>query len=346
MNPEVSLKLVRTLGGVEVQDDNYAFHNPRGVASNDSGEIFVLDYGNNRIQKFSPEGKYLATIGRRGQGPGEFEGPLCFDIDPAGSLYVFEGASRRIQILAPNGKARQTIKNTKASVLGIRYLPSGMIAVTGYPSIAFTEKKLQPLPKLMRVLDPKGNLKFEFGDLHDFSSNIANTFGNYPDFDVDLKGNFFVTFRYENRIEKYFPEGKLVWRANRPLNYDTKPISPGSMKRTAQGLAIIQPQLNSVSTGIAVDARGRAWVATLDRQLTQQEEGEVVTTPGFRKVKAAADSERIDAYKLEIYDPEGMLLGELKLDHRMHGLRICKDFLFIWESNFDRVYQYEIAEKK
>jgi hypothetical protein len=340
--PEVSLKLVRTLGGIEVQDENLAFHFPYGVAMDAAGNIYVLDEGNNRIQKFSPDGKYLATIGRHGQGPGEFEGPLCFDIDPEGSLYVFEGFSRRIQILTPAGKTRQTIKNIKGTVLGLRHLKSGFIAAVRLPNIAVMETRLQPIPQLIRVLDLKGNPQFEFGDPHDFRNNLVNQNGNWADFDTGPQDDFYITFWYQNRIERFSPEGNLLWRADRPLNYDTKPVSMGSIIR---GKGWVIPRLNCVSTGIAVDANGRAWVATLERQLTRQEEGAVVTAGSMRTVRAAPDVEKIDAYKLEVFNPDGILLGEIKLDHRVHGLRICKNFLFTWERNFDRVYQYEIVEK-
>jgi DNA-binding beta-propeller fold protein YncE len=178
-NPEVSLRLVRTLGGIEVTNENFAFHNPHDVAMDRGGNIYVLDQGNDRIQKFSPEGNYLATIGRRGQGPGEYEGPSCFDIDPEGYLYVFEASSRRIQVLTPAGKARQTIRNAEIIALTLRHLTSGLIAIAGFPNIALVEKKLQALPKLIRVLDSKGKLQFEFGDLHDFRNNLVNQNGNW-----------------------------------------------------------------------------------------------------------------------------------------------------------------------
>lgn len=343
--PEVSLKLVRTLGGIEVQDENLAFHSVYDVAMDAAGNIYVLDEGNSRIQKFSPEGKFLATIGRRGQGPGEFEGPLCFDIDSGGSLYVFEGYSRRIQVLTPAGKARQTIKNAKGTTLRLRHLKSGLIATAGYPNIAMAETKLQRLPNLIRVIDLKGNQQIEFGNPYDYQDNLANWLGNLADFEVSREGDFYVTFWYQNRIERFSPEGELLWQADRPLNYGTKVIRAGSVKRSATGMMILQPKLNSVSTGIAVDAKGRAWVATLDRQLTGAEEGEEVTAGGTRTVRATPDVEKIDAYKLEIFDPDGALLGEIKLDHRVHGIRIYSHSLFTWERNFDTVYQYEIVEK-
>jgi hypothetical protein len=58
------------IGGDE---NEYAFHAlfPRVVAD-EAGQIFAMDGGNRRIQVYGPDGNYLRTIGRSGNGPGEF----------------------------------------------------------------------------------------------------------------------------------------------------------------------------------------------------------------------------------------------------------------------------------
>lgn len=196
------------------------------------------------------------------------------------------------------------------------------------------------------MLDLKGNLQFEFVDMLDYKSNLVNWRGNRIDYDIAKDGYFYVTFAHQNRIEKYSPEGKFLWRADRPLNYGTEPISMGHTERKADGGTITQgPLLNTVASAITVDSNGRAWVATLDRQLTWEEMGLAVTAPGARRVQRAAEREKIGAYKLEIFDPDGLLLGEINLDHRVHGMRIHKNYLFTWERDFEKYHQYEIIEK-
>ncbi len=71
-NPQIVLELVRKIGDVETEDEHLAFNYPSDVAVDKDGNIYVLDSANTRIQKFGPDGKFLATIGRKGQGPGEF----------------------------------------------------------------------------------------------------------------------------------------------------------------------------------------------------------------------------------------------------------------------------------
>jgi len=63
------------------EDENYMFYRATGLALDSQKNIYVLDRRNYRIQKFDNKGKYLKTIGRRGQGPGEFMGPSRFQIE-------------------------------------------------------------------------------------------------------------------------------------------------------------------------------------------------------------------------------------------------------------------------
>jgi hypothetical protein len=70
------------------EDENYRFFRAIDIDVDSDGIIYVLDAGNYRVQKFDRKGKYLQTIGRRGQGPGEFEKPDDIDVDSNGSLYV------------------------------------------------------------------------------------------------------------------------------------------------------------------------------------------------------------------------------------------------------------------
>ncbi|MCX6569166.1 MAG: 6-bladed beta-propeller, partial [Candidatus Aminicenantes bacterium] len=83
--PKVALELVRKIGDIDTDDEHLAFNYPSDVAVDAQGNIYILDSGNTRIQKFGPDGKFLATIGRKGQGPGEFIMPEAIDFDRDGN---------------------------------------------------------------------------------------------------------------------------------------------------------------------------------------------------------------------------------------------------------------------
>ena len=68
------------------------------------GNLWVADYGRDRVVKLAPDGHLLLSWGNRGSGPGEFVGPKGVAIDPAtGHVYVADTGNGRIQRLAPDG---------------------------------------------------------------------------------------------------------------------------------------------------------------------------------------------------------------------------------------------------
>jgi sugar lactone lactonase YvrE len=77
---------------------------PKGLALDRHGNVYVADTGNDRIQKFSPNGEPLAQWGSRGTGPGQFDLPRSLAVDAAGFIYVADTFNRRVQKLAPDGK--------------------------------------------------------------------------------------------------------------------------------------------------------------------------------------------------------------------------------------------------
>ena len=84
------------------------FNGPSGVAVAPNGDIFVADgHGadtNARIVKFSKDGKFIKTWGKKGSGPGEFDTPHSIAMDSKGRLFVADRGNSRIQIFDQDGK--------------------------------------------------------------------------------------------------------------------------------------------------------------------------------------------------------------------------------------------------
>src|SRR5262245_18735934 len=81
----------------------FDFENPPGIAVDASGNVFVPDYYNERIQKFSNTGTFLATWGSEGTGDGQFEGPLSVAVDASGNVFVVDQFNYRIQKFSDAG---------------------------------------------------------------------------------------------------------------------------------------------------------------------------------------------------------------------------------------------------
>ena len=100
-------QVLMTLGepGVAGNDESH-FNAPAGVVTAPNGDIFVADgHGpNNRIVKFSKDGKFIKAWGKTGYGPGEFRVPHCISMDKRGRLFVCDRANARIQIFDQEGR--------------------------------------------------------------------------------------------------------------------------------------------------------------------------------------------------------------------------------------------------
>ena len=59
-----------------------------------TGRIFLADRPNDRVVVFEPSGVYAGTLGRPGDGPGEFRDPDAVSMDPSGSLVVWDNRRR------------------------------------------------------------------------------------------------------------------------------------------------------------------------------------------------------------------------------------------------------------
>ena len=94
-------------------DENCMFYMVRGIALDNQDNIYVTDWGNHRIQKFNTNGVFLQTIGRHGQGPGEFEGIMDLKIDKlTGDIYVLD-TRREIEKFDEHGDHIKKIKLEK-----------------------------------------------------------------------------------------------------------------------------------------------------------------------------------------------------------------------------------------
>lgn len=102
-------KVLMTLGKAGVAGTTPdTFNMPSDVIVAPNGDIFIADghggNSNNRVVKFDKTGKYVTEWGKKGTGPGEFDGPHCLAFDSKGRLYVGDRNNNRIQIFDQNGK--------------------------------------------------------------------------------------------------------------------------------------------------------------------------------------------------------------------------------------------------
>ena len=359
-NPRVELEFIKTIGEMDSLDEAVIFYMPADIAFDSQGNIYVLDSGNHRIQKFSPDGKYLATIGRQGQGPGEFQYPQSLSIDSEGYLYISDMGNRKIQVLKPGGGEHHSLQLTGLELGNIRMTSTGKIVMGGGGGMMIMSGGMdedQDLGKLLTVLDSEGKVIQEFGEKLDYKDFLMNRSGNQYHFAVDKDGNMYVAFDVQNRIDKYSPEGELLWKSDRKLNFEvTSPKKKtGSRKISGGRVEIRMPQMNRCANGIAVDDKGRVWIVGYERQINEDERVQTeirmeMDSGGRRsmsmKPKGNTDVRETDAFRMEIYSPEGMLLGKIQLGHFVDDILINGDRIYMLDKmRGSQYYEYQIIEK-
>jgi len=110
--------------GVREGDENYMFGERVYFNVDEDGNIFVTDWDRKRIQKYGPDGKYLLTIGREGQGPGEFKNVWEPEFDKDGNLYVVDISQKRISFFSGDGRYIRQIGFPQTNVSSSLYFDS------------------------------------------------------------------------------------------------------------------------------------------------------------------------------------------------------------------------------
>ncbi|MCL4222262.1 MAG: hypothetical protein KJZ65_12930 [Phycisphaerales bacterium] len=82
----------------EVGDGDGQFRLPLGIDMDRQGNVYVCDMMRCRVQKFDPEGNYLAGVGQIGDAPGTFARPKQIAVDDDGILYVVDSAFQNVQM--------------------------------------------------------------------------------------------------------------------------------------------------------------------------------------------------------------------------------------------------------
>ncbi len=102
------------------------FNNPSGIAINKTtGQVFVTDYRNNRVQVLQPDLTFSHMFGSKGSGQGQFDRPIDVTIDSQGFVYVIDQKNHRVQKFASEGQFVSSF-GTMGSQPGQLHNPTGI----------------------------------------------------------------------------------------------------------------------------------------------------------------------------------------------------------------------------
>ncbi|MFC1564259.1 6-bladed beta-propeller [candidate division KSB1 bacterium] len=318
------LKLIREIGDIENEDDNYNFFNVTDITKDVQGNFYITEIANNRIQVLDPTGKYMRTIGNEGFGPGELYYPRYARIINDSLIFILNQSGMRIDLFSTNGNFKKTI-NTNGYTSSIFPLDRNRIV-----KISTNLNNPKKVVKVFSIIDDSGvtvcnsGIPFFTGDdIMDLNLNSCNIY-------VDKNKNIFIVYRYQNRIEKYNNSGILQFKCDRLLNYPIEQKYRKMMLRKPEGRVPRDvPDYTDVSDRIGIDNRNNLWIATNLWQDLYNSEGKV---------------EKYAEPVLEIFNDQGILLGWAKHPENESERLLNVIGKFAYFTNVDKhiIREYEI----
>ncbi len=240
---------------------------PAGITIDGSGNLYVADTENHRIQKFAPNsanGVTVAGTGTGGYAADQLNKPTDVKLDGNGFIYVADQLNHRIQKFGPN---------STAGSLGTTI--AGM-TVSGLPSFGSSPDRLYS--PIGIALDASGNVyvadtrnyriqKFApnsaGGDFGTTVAGISGNSGSQPEnldlpftVTVDAAGYIYVSDSFNYRIQKFAPNSSSGFT--------------GTTVGGTTGISGQDPDQLDVPFGIAVDGAGNVYVADQNNHRIQK----------------------------------------------------------------------------
>ncbi|MEQ1606650.1 MAG: 6-bladed beta-propeller [Pyrinomonadaceae bacterium] len=182
---------------------------PRGIALEKSGDILVTDPGGALVQRLSPTGKLLSTIGAAGSGDGELKDPTGIVVDANGNIYVADGAQKRVVKFDAKGNY---IENLAAPEGGFSY-PNDL-ALSGNSEIYIADRGRA---MIMRFDLKTGNVR-EWGSTGARDGEFESLFGIGVSedrvFAVDTQSDRVQVFHKDGTFASQWPVpqwSKYIW---------------------------------------------------------------------------------------------------------------------------------------
>jgi hypothetical protein len=196
----IELKLIKSFPSAEQEAAGIYIGIPDSMAFDKEGNIYVTDQKENAVHKFDSMGKYLARIGKPGQGPGDLSIPRqirVFDDE----FVVFDAGNRRLQYFDLQGKYLRT-KRINKTYYDLSIIGDGQVIGAPLPN-GYQEKN-----DLVDVISPEGKIIRSFGAPIEFK--FAGATMNQTEIFVNNRNEIVQIFTKLDLLRKYSLEGRLL----------------------------------------------------------------------------------------------------------------------------------------
>jgi len=269
---DLALREDLVIGG-ETAAEDYILVRPTDIAADAAGNIYVLDYRDCTVKKYGAGGVFLARIGRKGQGPGEFEMPLGMCLDEAGYLYVGDVNAAKIEIFDEQGVSRKSLRGIFwtefASVPGGKFVFEYSETIgEGSAAKRILRVAAGDPDKARVVLYSRDQLPFRAVQNKDFRLEIPL----YVRWDIAPDGRIYIGTANRYEIQAMTLDGRVLFAFTK--DSDPIPIPPdirsAALKQLAGSKLPMMPvdardfeehlKYYPVFKSITADEKGRIWV--------------------------------------------------------------------------------------
>jgi DNA-binding beta-propeller fold protein YncE len=194
---------VTTFGGLGVALGQ--FYKPTGVAIDASGNLYVCDQSNHRVQKLSPTFTPLLAMGSEGAGPGQLEYPTNCALSPDGSrLYVTELGNDRVSMFDTNGAFLATFGGP-GSPAGQLLDPFGIVVEPHTGDVFVANQSHHRIERFSAT----GSWMYSIGQQGSGNDDFEYVVG----LGIDAEGHLWATDQLNNRVKKLTQNGTVltVW---------------------------------------------------------------------------------------------------------------------------------------
>ncbi|MFC1765375.1 6-bladed beta-propeller [Planctomycetota bacterium] len=248
-------------------------HIPTALTVDVQGNIYIAEIGNDRIQKFDPEGKFLTQWATRGDGQSNPVGPCSIAINNAGELYVlsrwtvttFSSVGELLAMWQVRGATDQIAVDSQSNFyVTSRQLhrimkcdSTGKLISEWGSSAGATEGRFGSEGPGSIAVAPSGHIVV--GDVDNKRVQIFTSEGQFDcewggeclfdidDLAADASGNLYVACEGSNEIQKYNRDGKLICRWQGTGNGDGQFKDPADLAVDTLGnVFIADSQANRV----------------------------------------------------------------------------------------------------
>jgi len=226
------------------------FSGAGSIALGPTGNLYVADGFNNRIQVFDADGNYLMQWGSAGTGNGQFNYPGGIAVDAQGIVYVCENGDR-VQTFTSNGTFITKWGSTGTND-GQFKLPRG-IAVDANSNVFVIEQTNQRVQKFTSA----GVFVAKWGTFGSGNGQFNNPWG----IAVDGSGNVYVPETNNNRVQKFTNSGAFILKWGSSGSGDGQFSNPRGIEVDAGGNVYVTEYLNNriqqfTDTGVFVTKWG------------------------------------------------------------------------------------------